>query len=280
MADKGRISLPTAPFKFYWTKSDLYIAFGATAIKLVRISLVHEECINGKILREPNPSGINRSTRISLLSHQIFLPSSAPKRGWAFAIHTPGQDSSLSPSPSTSTTTSNSVAEEPVAALMNLNPSIDDDIFATNLSSTILRRDISPSSSLGPWISPSAFLANKILHPRIAEGTWSIWQPRRSTQSQKPNSGNGTNGTSAKTSIDNGAGVEGSRDTSDGGTSDGNGIQVTGKLMVDGREWVSLEDTTSTLDVLKGKYAAKDRAFVVPIRSGLEWWRKSFVACW
>lgn len=33
-------------------------------------------------------------------------------------------------------------------------------------------------------------------------------------------------------------------------------------------------------DFLKGKYAAKDQSFSVPIRSGLDWRRSVFVTCW
>ena len=64
----------------------------------------------------------------------------------------------------------------------------------------------------------------------------------------------------------NGAGVEIVSDTAEGGK--------------EGGEWVSLEDALPMKDALKGGYAAKDRAFVIPIRSGVKWWRKSFVACW
>lgn len=45
-------------------------------------------------------------------------------------------------------------------------------------------------------------------------------------------------------------------------------------------EWVFVENMLSMSAVLKRNYAAKDRAFVILIRSGVEWWRKSFVACW
>lgn len=33
-------------------------------------------------------------------------------------------------------------------------------------------------------------------------------------------------------------------------------------------------------DFLKGAYAAKDQAFSVPIRSGLDWRRSVYVTCW
>lgn len=36
----------------------------------------------------------------------------------------------------------------------------------------------------------------------------------------------------------------------------------------------------NTLGFLKGAYAAKDQAFSVPIRSGLDWRRSVYVTCW
>lgn len=86
-----------------------------------------------------------------------------------------------------------------------------------------------------------------------------VWQPGDHENSQQRSSGNGAIGAGAEVVSGDAAGAE-------GGDDDG--------------EWVSLEDTLPMSDVLKGNYAAKDRAFVIPIRSGVEWWRKSFVACW
>lgn len=37
---------------------------------------------------------------------------------------------------------------------------------------------------------------------------------------------------------------------------------------------------TNTLGFLKGTYAAKEQAFTVPIRSGLDWRRSVYVTCW
>jgi len=72
---------------------------------------------------------------------------------------------------------------------------------------------------------------------------------------------------------------ENSRQRSSGnGAVSGNAVR--GEGGDDDGEWVSLEDTLPMSDVLKGNYAAKDRACVIPIRSGVEWWRKSFVSCW
>lgn len=256
MANTSRMNLSTAPFKFYWASSDVYVAFGATAIKLARISLALE-CINDTALCALEAGEIDRKTQTSLLSHQIFLPSSAPKRGWTFAIdvHQPlDQNPTHSSPPAASSTSSNPSAAETLTAIINLNPTSADDTVPTTLSSTILRRNISPASSLGPWVSPSTFLANKSLHPSIAEGTWLVWQPRHDENSRQRSSGNGAVSAAAE------AGVVG------GEEEDG--------------DWVSLEDTLPMSEVLKGNYAAKDRAFVIPIRSGVEWWRKSFVACW
>lgn len=258
MANKSRMNLSTAPFKFYWARAELYVAFGATAIKLARISLALD-CINDTALCALEPGEIDHKTQTSLLSHQIFLPSSAPERGWAFAIdmHQPFDQNPTHSSPPAASSTS--TAEETLTALINLNPTSTDDALATTLSSTILRKNISPASSLGPWVSPSTFLANKSLHPSIAEGTWLIWQPRHHERIQQRSSGNGA--VSA-------------------GAEDVSGNAVRGEGEEDDGEWVSLEETLPMSDVLKGNYAAKDRAFMIPIRSGVEWWRKSFVACW
>jgi hypothetical protein len=47
---------------------------------------------------------------------------------------------------------------------------------------------------------------------------------------------------------------------------------------------VSSEDqiaaSKTDTDFMKGMYAAKDQAFLVPIRSGLEWRKSTYVACW
>lgn len=261
MADKSRMNLSEAPFKFYWTQADLYVAFGATAIKLARISLALER-IEDTALRDLEPGEINHKAQTSLLSHQIFLPSSAPKRGWALAIDTHrscDQDLTRSSTPTAVSTPSNQSAEESLTALIILNPTSADDTPSTTLSSTILRKNISAASLLGPWVSPSTFLANKSLHPSIAEGTWLIWQPSNHEKSRQRRTGDGAASAGAEDVSGNAAGGKGSEE--------------------DG-EWVSLEDTLPMSDVLKGNYAAKDRAFVIPIRSGVEWWRKSFVACW
>jgi len=261
IANKSRMNLSTAPFKFYWARAELYVAFGATAIKLARISLALD-CINDTALCALGPGEIDRKAQNSLLSRQIFLPSSAPKRGWAFAIdmHQPSdQTHTHSSPPSASSTSSNPSAEETLTALITLNPTSADETLPTTLSSTILRKNISPASSLGPWVSPSTFLANKSLHPSIAEGTWLVWQPGDHENSRQRSSGNGAVSAGAED-------VSGNAVRGEGGDDDG--------------EWVSLEDTLPMSDVLKGNYAAKDRAFVIPIRSGVEWWRKSFVACW
>ncbi|KAL8723361.1 MAG: hypothetical protein Q9225_000344 [Loekoesia sp. 1 TL-2023] len=280
MVNKNRMNLLTAPFKFCWTKADLYVAFGATAIKLARISLALEGPINDTVLFDSKQGGIKRKIQISLLSHQIFLPSSAPKRGWAFAIHLHqplGQNLPSSSPPITTSHPSDSSTEESLTVFITLNPTSADDVLSTTLSSTILRKDISSASSLGPWISPSAFLANKSLHPSIAEGTWLIWQPGHQKKSQQWSTENEAVGAGAETQSDNGA-VNGSGCGAHDGDDVVQGEGQGGKD--DTGDWVSLEDTSLMSDVLKGKYAAKDRAFVIPIRSGVEWRRKSFVACW
>jgi hypothetical protein len=51
-----------------------------------------------------------------------------------------------------------------------------------------------------------------------------------------------------------------------------------------GEHCVSSEDriaaSKSDTEFMKGMYAAKDQAFHVPIRSGLEWRKSTYVTCW